>query len=436
LYRTGACQNLADVLKEYNVTIAALQEVRWTGTGQVKINDYIIYYKGLDDTHHFGTGFALHKDYEFCVKEFNPVSERICTIRLDTKPFNIFIINIHAPTECKEEILKEEFYEEVTEVYDSAPRNTVRIIIGDFNAKIGRESLLRPTIGLHSAHEQSNDNGQRVVAFAASRNMTISSTFFPHKNIHKYTWKSPDGNIYNQIDHILIDKRFRSSVSDVRSYRGADIDSDHFLVISKFRLKLKSARITKNRIPKFNIEKLKEEGGNQKYMGDLTEELRLKQTDMLDSNDKWIAIKNTIVEVAKKSLGEYRNQSKKWYNSECQNAVLKRNEYRQNYLRNQSAEAKELFEEERRRCKQVIQREKRKYLNEILRNTEQDHTQGRVRTFFAAIKKYQKFNPTLKAIKDKNNRILLDPQMKASRWQEYFEELLNGEIPVTPVPAW
>jgi hypothetical protein len=39
LYRTGACQNLADVLKEYNVTIAALQEVRWTSTGQVKIND-------------------------------------------------------------------------------------------------------------------------------------------------------------------------------------------------------------------------------------------------------------------------------------------------------------------------------------------------------------------------------------------------------------
>lgn len=71
LYRIGACQNLAEVLKEY-VTIAALQEVRWTGTGQVKINDYIIYYKGMDNTHHFGTGFAVHKDYKMCVEEFNP----------------------------------------------------------------------------------------------------------------------------------------------------------------------------------------------------------------------------------------------------------------------------------------------------------------------------------------------------------------------------
>lgn len=51
LYRTEACQNLADVLNEYNVTISALQEVRWSGTGQVRVNDYIIYYKGMDDTH-------------------------------------------------------------------------------------------------------------------------------------------------------------------------------------------------------------------------------------------------------------------------------------------------------------------------------------------------------------------------------------------------
>lgn len=106
-------------------------------------------------------GFALQKDYEFCMKKFKPVSERICTIRLDTKPLNTFIINIHTPTECKEDItsIKEEFYEKVREIYDSAPRNTVRIVIEDFNAKIGRETSFRPTIGLHSAHEQSNDHG-------------------------------------------------------------------------------------------------------------------------------------------------------------------------------------------------------------------------------------------------------------------------------------
>uniref|UniRef100_A0A2S2QMB7 Craniofacial development protein 2 n=1 Tax=Sipha flava TaxID=143950 RepID=A0A2S2QMB7_9HEMI len=323
LYRTGACQNLADVLKEYNVTIAALQEVRWTGTGQVKINDYTIYFKGKNDSHQFGVGFAVNKDYEMCVKEFNPVSERICTIRLDTEPLNMFIINIHAPTEGKEDLIKEEFYEEITEIYDRAPKNTVRILIGDFHAKIGRETIYRPTIGLHSAHEQSNDNGQRSIAFATSRNMTISSTFFPHKDIHKYTWKSPDGNTFNQIDHVVIDKRFKSSISDIRSYRGADCDSDHFLVITKFRIKLKKVQEANNRIPKYNIEKLREEGENQKYVESLTEKLRANQTDKLETSGKWTIIRNTIIEAARKTLGEARKQAKKWYNNECQNAVLK-----------------------------------------------------------------------------------------------------------------
>ena len=78
-------------------------------------------------------------------------------MRLDTKPLNTFIINIHTPTEVKEDIIKEGFYEEITEIYDRAPKNTVRIVIGDFNAKIVRETIYRPTIGLHSVHGQSND---------------------------------------------------------------------------------------------------------------------------------------------------------------------------------------------------------------------------------------------------------------------------------------
>jgi len=58
-------------------------------------------------------------------------------IRLDTKPLNTFIINIHDLTEGKEDIIKEEFYEKITEIYDRATKNTVRIVVGDFNAKIG-----------------------------------------------------------------------------------------------------------------------------------------------------------------------------------------------------------------------------------------------------------------------------------------------------------
>jgi len=91
----------------------------------------------------------------------------------------------------------------------------MKMLLGDFNAKVGRENIFKPTIGQESLHEDSNDNGFRLVNFATSKNLVIKSTMFPHWNIHKYTWTSPDGKTHNQSDHVLIGRRWHSSVLDV-----------------------------------------------------------------------------------------------------------------------------------------------------------------------------------------------------------------------------
>ena len=80
----------------------------------------------------------------------------------------------------------------------------------------------KPTIEQESLHQDSNDNGVRPVNFATSKNLVVKSTMFPHWNINKYTWTSPDGKTHNQIDHVLIDRRWHSSVLDVRNFRGGD----------------------------------------------------------------------------------------------------------------------------------------------------------------------------------------------------------------------
>jgi hypothetical protein len=61
---------------------------------------------------------------------------------------------------------------------------------------------------------------------------------FPHRNIHKYTWTSPDGTTHNQIDHILGDRRRHLNVLDVLSIRAADCDTDHYLLMAKARERL------------------------------------------------------------------------------------------------------------------------------------------------------------------------------------------------------
>ena len=77
----------------------------------------------------------------------------------------------------------------------------MKILLGDFNAKVGRENTFTPTIGNESLHQDSNDNGVRIVNFATSKNL-VKSMMFLQRNIHKNTCNSPDGKTHNQIDHI------------------------------------------------------------------------------------------------------------------------------------------------------------------------------------------------------------------------------------------
>ena len=58
---------------------------------------------------------------------------------------------------------------------------------------------------------------------------------FPHRKIHNYTWTSPGRKTQNQFDHIFTDRRWLSSILDVRSFRGADCDTDQYLVVAKVK---------------------------------------------------------------------------------------------------------------------------------------------------------------------------------------------------------
>jgi hypothetical protein len=108
--------------------------------------------------------------------------------------------------------MKDRFYTELEHVFDKFPKYHMKILLGDFNAKVGREDIFKPTTGNDSLHEISNDNTVRVANFATLKNLIVKSTMFPHLNIHKCTCTSPDGKTHNQTDHILIDRRRHSSI--------------------------------------------------------------------------------------------------------------------------------------------------------------------------------------------------------------------------------
>jgi hypothetical protein len=120
------------------------------------------------------------------------------------------VLNVYAPTEDNIDYIKDRFYEDLEQVFDKFPRDNMKILLEHFNAKVGMEDIFKPTIGNESLHKITKDNGVTVVNFATSKNLTVKSTMFPHRNIHEVTWTSLDWRTHNQIDHILIDRiRFK-----------------------------------------------------------------------------------------------------------------------------------------------------------------------------------------------------------------------------------
>ena len=82
--------------------------------------------------------------------------------------------------------------------------------MADWNAKVGERQVGEEGVmGKEALKCVRNDNGERSVEFCVTNSLVTTTTPFPHKDIHKYTWKSTDGCTRNQIDHVVVNSCFK-----------------------------------------------------------------------------------------------------------------------------------------------------------------------------------------------------------------------------------
>jgi hypothetical protein len=151
--------------------LVGVQEVSEDRGGTEPAGKYTFLYGKGNENHELCTGFFIRKRIISAVNRVEFVSDRMSHITLSGCWYDTTVLNVHAPTKDKIGDMEESFYEELKCVLDNFPEYHVKILLGDFNAKVDRE----PTIGNESLHKISNDDGVRIVIFATSKNLIVES---------------------------------------------------------------------------------------------------------------------------------------------------------------------------------------------------------------------------------------------------------------------
>ncbi|XP_068243595.1 uncharacterized protein [Palaemon carinicauda] len=176
LYKTGAAKVLEHELDKNKIDIAALQEIRWTEIGKLEQEKGVILYSRRDDGYPVeGAGFYLIKRAHGALMEFTPISSRIAKIRLKAKWFHIMILCLHALTEITDDDEKDEWYDHVQTEIDQIPRHNVLLILGDMNAKIGKEFDTRAFRGAYCDSDHMLVVGKLRVKLKSKRLTTIKT---------------------------------------------------------------------------------------------------------------------------------------------------------------------------------------------------------------------------------------------------------------------
>ncbi|CAF4961092.1 unnamed protein product [Rotaria socialis] len=148
------------------------------------------------------------------------------------------------------------------------------IVTGDWNAKIGSDNTHWESVMGRYGHGDGNERGDRLLEFAALHNLYIRNTRFQQKANRKRTWASPDGVHKNMIDLVLIQKRWKSSVTNCRTFQSADISSDHSLVLCNIKLRLKKRCIKPQQHHRSDVSQLKSQKVREVYQTRLVNRLQ------------------------------------------------------------------------------------------------------------------------------------------------------------------
>ena len=170
----GKLEVVKQEMARVNVDILGISELKWTGMGEFHSDDHYIYYCGQESLRRNGVAIMINKRVHNAVLGCNLKNDRMISVHFQGKPFNITVIQTYAPTSNVEEAEVEQFYEDLQNLLELTPKKVVLFIIGDWNAKVGRQE----TPGLTGKFDLGvqNEAGQRLIEFCQEKTLHMDIT--------------------------------------------------------------------------------------------------------------------------------------------------------------------------------------------------------------------------------------------------------------------
>ncbi|VDP62173.1 unnamed protein product [Schistosoma mattheei] len=224
-------------------------------------------------------------------------------------------------------------------------------------------------MGRHGLGER-NENGERFANLCAFNKLVIGGTIFPHKRIQKVTWISPDHTTENQINHICINKKFRRTMEYVRTRRGADIASDHHLVVANLKLRLKKNWKTgQTALQRFNTAFFRDTKISNDFMIALNNRFPALQ-DLLEEEEttvdgNWKGIKEALTSTCQKVLGLKKHYHKEWISIETLDRIKERENKKTEINNSRTRTEKIKAQAEYKQVNKSINADKQKYVEEL-----------------------------------------------------------------------
>ena len=189
----GKLEVVKQEMARVNIDILGISALKWTGMGEFNSDDHYIYYCGQESLRRNGVAIMVNKRVPNAVLGCNLKNDRMTSVHLQGKPFNITVIQVYDPTSNAEEAEVERFYEDLQDLLELTPEKDVLFIIGDWNAKVGSQET--PGVTGKFGLAMWNEAGQRLIEFCQENSLVIANILFQKHKRRLYIRTSPDGSI-------------------------------------------------------------------------------------------------------------------------------------------------------------------------------------------------------------------------------------------------